>query len=248
MGAHDWLGELVDQRCRRADRARRQRRAATCRVALQASTYDGKVYMLPYAIENIALLRNADLVPEAADELRRHDREGHRPPASRRPFVVEQGAERATRTTCTRSRPSFGAPVFGTERRRQLRPGRASARQTRAASSSPTGSARRVPPARCQHATSTARSPRRSSSPARRPSGSPARGTSARRSTAASTSPSTRSRAPSGEAASPFVGVKGFFVSAKSENKLAANDFLVNYIGTEEVQLALFEAGNACRR
>ena len=43
---------------------------------------------------------------------------------------------------------------------------------------------------------------------------------------------------------SPFAGVKGFFLSAESENKVAANDFLVNYIGTEEVQLALFEAGN----
>ncbi len=30
MGAHDWLGELVDQRRRRADRARRLRRPTTC--------------------------------------------------------------------------------------------------------------------------------------------------------------------------------------------------------------------------
>jgi arabinogalactan oligomer/maltooligosaccharide transport system substrate-binding protein len=49
---------------------------------------------------------------------------------------------------------------------------------------------------------------------------------------------------PTGEPASPFAGVKGFFISSESGNKVAANDFLVNYIGTEDVQLALFEAGN----
>ncbi|MGO1307797.1 MAG: sugar ABC transporter substrate-binding protein, partial [Microbacterium gubbeenense] len=49
---------------------------------------------------------------------------------------------------------------------------------------------------------------------------------------------------PTDEVAAPFAGVKGFFLSAESENKVAATDFLVNYIGTEEAQLALFEAGN----
>ena len=44
--------------------------------------------------------------------------------------------------------------------------------------------------------------------------------------------------------AAPFAGVKGFFLSSESENKVAATDFLVNYLGTEEAQLALFEAGN----
>ena len=45
------------------------------------------------------------------------------------------------------------------------------------------------------------------------------------------------------DAATPFVGVQGFFISAKSENTLAANEFLVNYIGTEAVQTALYKVG-----
>jgi len=49
---------------------------------------------------------------------------------------------------------------------------------------------------------------------------------------------------PTGDAAQPFAGVKGFFLSAESENKVAATDFLVNYLGSEDVQLALFDAGN----
>jgi maltose-binding protein MalE len=64
IGAHDWLGELVkngvveplDLGAAAADYAD---------VAVKAFTYDGKVYGLPYAIENIALVRNTDLVPEA---------------------------------------------------------------------------------------------------------------------------------------------------------------------------------------
>jgi arabinogalactan oligomer/maltooligosaccharide transport system substrate-binding protein len=47
-----------------------------------------------------------------------------------------------------------------------------------------------------------------------------------------------------GEVARPFVGVQGFYVNAKSENQLAANEFLVNYLGREDVQTALYEAGN----
>jgi arabinogalactan oligomer / maltooligosaccharide transport system substrate-binding protein len=49
---------------------------------------------------------------------------------------------------------------------------------------------------------------------------------------------------PTSDATQPFAGVKGFLLSAESKNKVAANDFLVNFLGTEEVQLALFEAGN----
>jgi arabinogalactan oligomer/maltooligosaccharide transport system substrate-binding protein len=50
--------------------------------------------------------------------------------------------------------------------------------------------------------------------------------------------------APSAEAAQPFAGVKGFLLSAQSENKVAANDFLVYYLATEDVQTALYKSGN----
>jgi arabinogalactan oligomer / maltooligosaccharide transport system substrate-binding protein len=45
-----------------------------------------------------------------------------------------------------------------------------------------------------------------------------------------------------GEAAAPFVGVQGFYVSSQSENTLLANEFLVNYLATEDAQKALYEA------
>ncbi len=64
IGAHDWLGELVANGVVEpidvsgvAD--------GFAPVAIQAFTYEGQTYGLPYAIENVALVRNTDLVPEA---------------------------------------------------------------------------------------------------------------------------------------------------------------------------------------
>ena len=45
-----------------------------------------------------------------------------------------------------------------------------------------------------------------------------------------------------GEPAAPFVGVQGFYLSSKSKNALLAQEFLVNYLGTEDAQRALYEA------
>ncbi|QQS26054.1 MAG: extracellular solute-binding protein [Actinomycetota bacterium] len=64
VGAHDWLGELVAN----GAVAPLELGAAADEyldVAINAFTYEGQIYGLPYAIENIALIRNTDLVPEA---------------------------------------------------------------------------------------------------------------------------------------------------------------------------------------
>lgn len=47
-----------------------------------------------------------------------------------------------------------------------------------------------------------------------------------------------------GQPAEMFAGVQGFYVSAQSDNALLANDFLVNYIATTDAQVTLAEAGN----
>ena len=63
-GAHDWLGELVSNGViAPVDLGADADLYAD--VAIEAFTYDGALYGVPYAIENIALIRNVDLVPEA---------------------------------------------------------------------------------------------------------------------------------------------------------------------------------------
>ncbi|MEE6272578.1 sugar ABC transporter substrate-binding protein [Georgenia wangjunii] len=46
-----------------------------------------------------------------------------------------------------------------------------------------------------------------------------------------------------GQEAQPFVGVQAFFPNIDSENALLVNEFLVNYIATPDVQTELFELG-----
>ncbi|MEE8600450.1 sugar ABC transporter substrate-binding protein [Euzebya tangerina] len=62
VGAHDWLGQLVTNGLvAPVDLANPDDYAD---VAIEAMTYEGQLYGVPYAIENIALVRNTDLVPE----------------------------------------------------------------------------------------------------------------------------------------------------------------------------------------
>ncbi len=64
MDAHDWLGELVTNGLL-APVDLGEKEAEFTDAALQAFQYDGKLYGLPFATENVALFRNVDLVPEA---------------------------------------------------------------------------------------------------------------------------------------------------------------------------------------
>lgn len=64
VGAHDWIGELqANGVLAPVDLAGRE--GEYQEVAIEAVTLDGQVYGLPYAVENLALYRNTDFVPEA---------------------------------------------------------------------------------------------------------------------------------------------------------------------------------------
>lgn len=232
MGAHDWLGELstngVVAPIELGDSSEDY-----LPVALQAATYEGTVYMLPYAVENIAVLRNADLVPEPAtsfDDM-----------VSKGTFVVEQGAE-GNPYHLYPFQTAFGAPVFGTDDSGSYDPtdlqlgsegGFAFADWLGAQGAAGTlntdidGEI-----AKQQFLDGTA---------AFWLTGPWTVGAATEAGINVEIDPIP---SPTGETASPFAGVKGFFVSAESKNKVAANDFLVNYLGTEDVQLELFKAGN----
>jgi arabinogalactan oligomer/maltooligosaccharide transport system substrate-binding protein len=64
IGAHDWLGQLVaGGAVTPIDLGGKEEEFLD--VAIQAFTYNGQLYGVPYAVENVALVRNTDLVPEA---------------------------------------------------------------------------------------------------------------------------------------------------------------------------------------
>ncbi|GAA4917075.1 carbohydrate ABC transporter substrate-binding protein (CUT1 family) [Stackebrandtia albiflava] len=63
--AHDWIGNLVQNGAIEPIPLTEEQQAAMNPDALRAVTYDGQIYGTPYAMENLALIRNTDLAPEA---------------------------------------------------------------------------------------------------------------------------------------------------------------------------------------
>jgi arabinogalactan oligomer / maltooligosaccharide transport system substrate-binding protein len=240
MGAHDWLGELstngVVAPIELGDSA-----ADYLPVAIDAATYEGTVYMLPYAVENIAVLRNADLVPEAATSFDDMIAKG-KAAGLDQPFVVEQGAE-GNPYHLYPFQTAFGAPVFGsndegydpTDLQLGNEGGVEFANWLAGQGKNGTGVFNTdVDGAIAKENFIGGKSAFWLTGP-----WNVGAAIDAGINVAIDTVPS-----PTAEAAQPFAGVKGFFVSSESKNKVAANDFLVNYIGTEDVQLDLFESGN----
>ncbi len=64
VGAHDWLGNLVQNGAVEPLQLTDDQLAGYSEKAVQAVTYDNKVYAVPYGIEALALYRNTDLVPD----------------------------------------------------------------------------------------------------------------------------------------------------------------------------------------
>src|SRR4029450_9139145 len=68
-GAHDWIGNLVQNGTIDPLQLTDDTRAAFNEKALQGVTYNGQIYGIPYAVENVVLFRNTDLAPEAPKTL-----------------------------------------------------------------------------------------------------------------------------------------------------------------------------------
>jgi arabinogalactan oligomer/maltooligosaccharide transport system substrate-binding protein len=65
VGAHDWIGNLVQNGAIDPVNLTAAQKSAFAEVAIKAVTFNGQVYGAPYAIENVALVRNTALAPTA---------------------------------------------------------------------------------------------------------------------------------------------------------------------------------------
>ncbi len=65
MGAHDWIGNLVQNGAIEPIPMTDATKALFQKPAVQAVTFNSQIYGVPYALENIALYRNTDLAPTA---------------------------------------------------------------------------------------------------------------------------------------------------------------------------------------
>ncbi|MBX9243277.1 extracellular solute-binding protein [Actinotalea ferrariae] len=236
VGAHDWLGELttngVVAPIELGDKA-----GEFADVAVEAFTYDGQVYGLPYAIENIAIIRNtalADSTPGTFDEMIAKGREA----GTTYPFLVQVG-ETGDGYTLYPFQTSFGAPVFtqsedgsySSELALGGEGGTAFAQWLRAQGEAGVLSASMTYDIAVE-AFKNGESPYILGGPWML-------GTFEGMDLAIDPVPSA-----GGQPAQPFTGVQGFFINAQSDNQLLANDFLTTYMATEEAQIALYEAGD----
>ncbi len=236
VGAHDWLGELtangVVAPIELGDKA-----GEFEQVALDAFTYDGQVYGLPYAIENIAIIRNtelADSTPATWDEMIAKGLEA----GTKYPFLVQVG-ETGDGYTLYPLQTSFGAPVFKQNEdgsytnelalggENGVRFAEFLAKEGKAGTLSTS-----ITYDIAVEAFANGESPYILGGPWML-------GSFEGLDLAIDPIPSA-----GGEPAQPFTGVQGFYLNAQSANKLLATDFLVNYMATVEAQVALYEAGD----
>ncbi|NWF69424.1 MAG: maltose ABC transporter substrate-binding protein [Chloroflexi bacterium] len=94
IGAHDWIGELNSNNLLAAIELDEELAAEFSPISLQAFTIDGVLYALPYAVENVALFRNTDLVADAPatwEEVREISQEIIESGAAQYGFVYQRG-------------------------------------------------------------------------------------------------------------------------------------------------------------
>ena len=239
VGAHDWLGTLVTNGVvapvELGDSA-----SGFQKVAIDAWSYDGKTYGVPYSIENIALLRNTKLAPEAPADFDDMVKAG-KAAGTKYKFLVGLDPAAGDPYHLYPFQTSFGAPVFGTDANGAYNPddlqigndgGEAFAEwlaeQGKAGVLNPN-----IDGDLARENFNAGKPPFYLTGPWNVPSA-----VEAGIDVAVDPIPSA-----GGQDAQPFAGVQGFFLSAKSKNVVAATNFLTNYIGSEKVQTALYEVG-----
>ena len=211
-------------------------------AALAAVTYDGKVYGVPYSIENVALVRNVDLVPEPAETYDDVIANG-KAAGTKYPFLVGLSPEQGDPYHLYPFQTSFGSQVFaqnadGSYDSSQLVLGDEAGQEfatwlgTQGAAGSGVFNAN-IDGEKAREFFIAGESPYYLTGPWNIPA--IAEGGI---NYAIDPLPSA-----GGEEAKPFVGVNAFFLSSKSTNALAATNYIVNYLSTEEAQLSLFEVG-----
>lgn len=239
VGAHDWLGDFVTNGVvapvELGDAA-----GDFEEVAVEAWTYDGQVYGVPYSIENIAMLRNTDLAAEAPDSYDEMIEMGEEAGAEY-PFVVGLDPQESDPYHLYPFQMSYDAPVFGStaaggydsEELLLGNPGGEEFAGWLAEQGEAGALNTNIDGDLAMENFNNGDAAFFLTGPWNVPS--------ARESgieLAVDPIPSAGD-----SAAQPFAGVQGFYLSAQSENVVAATNFLTDYIGSAEVQTALYEVG-----
>lgn len=213
-------------------------------VAVQAFTYDGQVYGVPYSVENIAVLRNTALAPDKTpatyDEAVAAGKKIVAAGKAKYPFLVGLDPKASDPFHLYPFQTSFGAPVFTRTDKgfdaSKLAMGGANGDKF-AAWLAAQGKAGILNLNLTQDIAKAqffaGKAPYFVTGPWNLADAKKAGITYA-------IDPLPKA---GDQDAQPFVAVQGFVMSAKTANSVAAQKFLVEYIGSESVQTALYKAG-----
>ncbi len=214
------------------------------KVAIQAVTYDGNVYGLPYSIENVALIRNTALAPTAAktfDDVLAEGKAAVTAGKAKYPFLLGLDPKQGDPYHMYPLQTSFGSSVFaqkadGSYDASKLTLGDEAGVKF-ATAVKDWGKAGVLNPNITGDIALDAFTKGQSAYYLTGPWNVPAiKKAGIKYSIDALPSAG-------GQDAKPFLGVNAFFISSKSKNKVAATKFLVDYLGTNAVQEQLYKVG-----
>ncbi|WP_300080286.1 maltose ABC transporter substrate-binding protein [Propioniciclava sp.] len=236
VGAHDWLGDLVSNGVV-APVELGDAVGGLSDIAKTAFSSEGQLYGVPYAIENIGLVRNNAIVqdtPATFDELVAQGKET----GKQFPVIIQQG-ENGDAYHLYPLQTSFGAPVFKTDANGEYTnelgmagaEGAAFAEYLKKLAGEGVLSAN-IGGDQAKQAFLDGNSPYIVTGPWWTGDF-----TEAGLDITVLPIPSA-----GGQAAAPFLGVQGVYLSSKTENTLLANQFL-DYVASDEAQTKLHELG-----
>ncbi|MFI9642018.1 extracellular solute-binding protein [Micromonospora sp. NPDC051925] len=245
VGAHDWIGNLVSNGAIDPVQLAAEQRSGFNETAIKAVTFNGQLYGVPYATENIALIRNTALAPEAPKTIEDLVATGKRLKAEKKAseILCLQSGQNGDAYHVYPLYTSAGGYLFGTAANGDYDPKDLGVGKPESIEAftkigklgeKGDGALKRSITGENSIATFTGKKC------AFLVSGPWAIADAKKANIAYDISPVPGFAG--GKQAQPFVGVQAFYVAAKGKNKALAQEFVTNYVTKPELAVALYQA------
>ena len=245
VGAHDWIGNLVQNGAVDPVQLSDEQKNGIAANAIKAVTFNGQTYGVPYATENLGLIRNTELAPEAPDTVEALVADANRLKSQKKvsEILCLQVGQNGDAYHSYPFYSSAGGYLFGTNATgdydaKDLGVGKpesvAAFRKLGALGEKGDGALKRSITPENSIATFTGKKC------AYLVSGPWAVTDVKKAGLKYDISPVPGFEG--GKEATPFLGVQTFYVAAKGKNKALAQEFVTNYVTTPELAVALYQA------
>ncbi|MEU7620305.1 maltose ABC transporter substrate-binding protein [Micromonospora rifamycinica] len=245
VGAHDWIGNLVQNGAIDPVQLTAAQQGGFTETAVKAVTFNGQLYGVPYATENIALIRNTALAPDAPKTIEDLVATGRKLKAEKKTseILCLQSGQNGDAYHIYPLYTSAGGYLFGTAANGDYDPkdlgvGKPESieafKKIGKLGEKGDGALKRSITGENSIATFTGKKC------AFLVSGPWAIADAKKAGISYDISPVPGFAG--GKPAQPFVGVQAFYVAAKGKNKALAQEFVTNYVTTPELAVALYRA------